>query len=314
MELIRGLRNLKSRHRPCVATIGNFDGIHRGHQAVFAQLQVQARRLGLPATVILFEPQPQEFFAPERAPARLTRLREKLLELDKLGIERVLCLRFDAAFAAMPAEDFIEKILLDGLGVRYLIVGDDFRFGKNRAGDYDTLRRAGQQAGFEVAGTPTFQLGGERVSSTRIREALGAGQMDAAARLLGRPYSLCGRVAHGDKRGRTLGFPTANIHLHRLQIPLTGVFAVQMHGVADYPWPGVANLGRRPTVRSTFPRPLLEVHLFDFAGNIYGRQVEIELMAQLREERRFPSLDELKTQIQLDSAQARSLLGVADAT
>ncbi len=307
VELIRDFTQLQPRHRGCVATLGNFDGVHRGHQVVFRQLLDKAGELGLPATAIIFEPQPQEFFLPERAPSRLTRLREKLLIFSRLGVDRVLCLYFNRRLADMSPGEFIERILVNGLGIRHLIVGDDFRFGRGRQGDFAELARAGGQHGFSVADMETFYLDGERVSSTRVRQALALGDMDGAARLLARPYSLCGRVAHGDKRGRLLGFPTANVHLHRRFSPIGGVFAVRVHGVADTPVRGVANLGIRPTVRGT-PRPLLEVHLFDFSAEVYGRHVEVEFLARLREEQRFSSFEALKEQIGRDIQAARNFL------
>ncbi|MEJ2346388.1 MAG: bifunctional riboflavin kinase/FAD synthetase, partial [Gammaproteobacteria bacterium] len=220
MELIRGLHNLRARHRGCVATIGNFDGIHLGHQAVLGQLAQQAGELGVPSLVVTFEPQPQEFFAPESAPPRLTRLREKLIALRRYAVDRVLCVRFNREFAAMSAETFIQRVLVDQLDVRYLVVGDDFRFGRERAGNFAMLQEAGARHGFPVVNMHTFMVDGERVSSTRIRTALAAGDLDTAAKLLGRDYRMWGRVAHGDKRGRGIGFPTANIHLHRRATPV----------------------------------------------------------------------------------------------
>jgi riboflavin kinase / FMN adenylyltransferase len=311
MEVIRSLIQLRPHHQPCVATIGNFDGVHRGHQCVFEQLIEKAAAQGLPSVVISFEPQPQEFFARTQAPPRLTRLREKVLALRRFPIDRLLCLRFNQALASWSAADFIERVLVDGLGVRYLIVGDDFRFGCGRTGDYASLQAAGRQYGFEVANTPTFLLEGQRVSSTRVRAALNAGDMTEAVRLLGRPYTLCGRVAHGARLGRQLGFPTANIQLHRQSAPLLGVFAVQVRGLAAQPWPGVANLGMRPSVAGGEARPLLEVHLFDFNRDIYGKQLEIEFLSRLREERKFASFDALRQQIAADAAQARQVLGVS---
>lgn len=304
MELIRGLHNLRPHHRGCALTIGNFDGVHRGHRAMLARLKERASALDLPAVVMLFEPQPSEYFAPERAPARLMRLREKLEILARLGLERVVCVRFDAQFAALSAEDFVQRVLLDTLGARYVLVGDDFRYGARRGGDFHTLTSAGREHGFEVARMGSFLLEGERVSSTAVREALMRGDIGKAARFLGAPYYVCGRVAHGDKRGRSIGFPTANIHLHRRNVPLDGVFVVEMRGVAEHPWPGVANVGVRPTVDGT--RALLEVHLFDFAGDIYGRHVEIEFLHKLRPEQRFDSLEALKQQIALDARAARA--------
>lgn len=305
MELIRGQHNLRPHHRGCVATIGNFDGVHLGHQAILAQLTEQAARLHLPRLVITFEPQPQEFFAgPTASPARLMRLREKLQALDGLGIERTLCLEFDQRLATMPAQTFIETLLVEGLGIRYLVVGDDFRFGHRRAGDFALLVEAGQRYGFEVADNHSYILDGERVSSTRIRQALSQGDLELAARLLGRPYDMCGRVAHGDQRGRTIGFPTANIHLHRRVTPVYGVYAVLLSGPELRPWPGIANVGRRPTVQGV--REQLEVHLLDYQGDLYGRHVKVDFLHYLRPEQRFESLDALRQQIQRDEQAARA--------
>ncbi|MDT8403762.1 bifunctional riboflavin kinase/FAD synthetase [Sulfuriflexus sp.] len=304
MELIRGYHNLRPRHRGCVATIGNFDGVHLGHQTVLGQLSEKAAELGVPSVVISFEPYPMEFFAPDKAPARLTRLREKIRALARYAVDRLLCLRFDAEFAAQPAEEFIEHVLLKGLDVRYLVVGDDFRFGKDRRGDFALLRKAGEQHGFQVVNLHTFAIDGERVSSTRVREALAAGEIGQAEQLLGRPYRMCGRVAHGDKRGRTIGFPTANIHLHRTNTPIKGVFAVEMFGIEGEPVQGVANIGTRPTVDGT--RSLLEVHLFDFDADIYGRNVSVEFVHKLRDEQQFASFEELRKQIDKDANAARA--------
>ncbi len=304
MELIRGLHNLRPHHRGCVATIGNFDGVHLGHQAVLGQLAEKAQALCVPTTVITFEPQPREYFAPDSAPARLTRFREKLNALRRYSVDRVLCLRFNRRLAELPPEAFIQRILIDGLAVKYLVVGDDFRFGKARAGDFGLLRAEGERAGFQVVSMHTFITGDARVSSTRTREALARGDMDQAELLLGRPYRLSGRVAHGDKRGRTIGFPTANIHLHRRSAPVSGVFAVEVFGIEGEPVEGVANIGRRPTVDGS--RPILEVHLFDFSGDIYGRHVHVDLLHKLREERRFESFEALRRQIELDVIEARN--------
>lgn len=304
MELIRSQHNLRPRHRGCVATIGNFDGVHLGHQAILAQLAEQAARLRLPRLVITFEPQPQEFFAgPKAPPARLMRLREKLLALDGLGIERVLCLEFDHRLAAMPAERFIEDLLIERLGIRYLVIGDDFRFGHRRTGDFAMLVQAGQRHGFAVADNHSYSVGGERVSSTRVRQALAQGDLDLAARLLGRPYDMCGRVAHGDRRGRTIGFPTANIHLHRRVTPVYGVYAVLLSGPDLQLWPGIANVGRRPTVEGE--RERLEVHLLDFQGDLYGQHVKVDFLHYLRPEQRFASLADLQARIQQDEHAAR---------
>jgi riboflavin kinase/FMN adenylyltransferase len=303
MELVRGLYNLRPEHRGCAATIGSFDGVHLGHQAVLARLVEQGRSRQLPVTLVTFEPQPREYFAPEAAPPRLTRFREKLEVLQHCGIDRVVCLRFDDRLASLEPKKFIQRILLDGLEVKYLVVGDDFRYGKARGGNFEMLEAAGRERGFPVMNMHTFCVGTERASSTRIREALQQGDLSGAALLLGRPYWMSGRVAHGDKRGRTIGFPTANIFLHRTLVPVDGVFAVEMHGIDEQPLCGVANVGNRPTVDGT--RSLLEVHLFDFDREIYGRHVRVCFLKKLRPERKFDSFDVLKLQIQQDAEQAR---------
>ncbi len=303
MQIIRGLHNLRPEHRGCVATIGNFDGVHLGHQAVFRHLRERGADLGLPTAVVTFEPQPMEFFAPQDAPARLTRMREKLKAIKDAGINRVVLLEFGAKMAAMEAGDFVQELLVDGLGVRYLFVGDDFRFGRERAGDIEMLRQVGHQHAFIVENMNTFLLGEERVSSTRIREALSRGDMRVAEHNLGRPYRICGRVAHGDERGRAIGFPTANLNLHRRVSPLHGVYAVMVYGLGE-PRSGVANIGNRPTVDGD-DRHLLEVHLFDFSRNIYGKHLEVEFCKKLRPEQRFESLEQLGQQIKLDVAAAR---------
>ena len=237
MRVIRGLHNLRPGHRGCVATIGNFDGVHLGHRAVFQRLLAKGRDLGLPATVITFEPQAMEYFAPEAAPARLTRLREKLAALQACGIERVVLLEFGHKLAQLEARAFVEELLVDGLAARHLLVGDDFRFGRGRKGDFALLRTLGAEHGFVVEDLHTITHGAERVSSTRIRETLARGELDLARHLLGRPYRICGRVAHGNQRGRTIGFPTININLHRRVSPLHGVYAVMVDGLLDRPWP-----------------------------------------------------------------------------
>lgn len=284
-------------------TIGNFDGLHRGHQAVLRQLHRYAARHRLVTTVMTFEPTAQEYFSPQTAPARLQRLREKLAMLRGLEVDQALCLRFDRKLAELSAERFISQILVDGLDVRYLVVGDDFRFGKGRSGDFALLQEAGEQYGFDVVATGTFLEGDDRVSSTRVREALAAGELRLAERLLGRPFRICGRVAAGQRRGRTIGFPTANIHLHRAVSPLNGVFSVRVHGLAERPLHGVANIGTRPTVDGSYR--VLEVHLFDFGSDIYGRHLDVEFCSKLRDEMKFESFEALKQQIGADAEQAR---------
>ena len=309
MELIRGLHNLRSRHRGCVATVGNLDGVHLGHQAVLGQLAEKAAELRLPSVVVTFEPQPQEFFARTTPPPRLTRLREKLQALRRFAVDRVLCVRFDSAFAAMAPDGFVQSLLVDGLGVQYLVVGDDFRYGHRRQGDFATLQAAGDRYGFRVVNMHTFNVDGERVSSTRIREALAGGNMGMAEKLLGRPYRMSGRVVRGDRRGRQLGFPTANIHLHRRTSPVSGVFAVEVFGLDREPVAGAANVGVRPTVDGT--RSLLEIHLLDFDGDIYSRYVQVDFLKKLRNEQRFESLEQLKRKIAADVEQARQFFGLS---
>ena len=306
MELIRGQHNLRPEHQGCVATIGNFDGVHRGHQAILAQLTAIGQAEDLPTTLMTFEPLPREFFAPGEAPARLSRLTEKLTLLQRYGLDRVLCVRFDRAFAALSPEQFIRWMLVEGLGVRHLIVGDDFRFGCRASGDYPLLVKAGREHGFKVSRQTTFCLDDERISSTRVRSALAEGDLVEATRLLGRPYSMSGRVVGGDRIGRTLDYPTANIPIDRCRSPLTGVFAVRVYGLDDQPLPGMANIGTRPTIDGDQPR--FEVHLFDFDRDIYGRRVEVEFIHFLRAERRFDSLDGLRQQLHEDARQARALL------
>lgn len=310
MKLIRGLHNLRPEHRGSALTIGNFDGLHLGHRAVLQQLQQHARARQLLTTVMTFEPTPQEYFAPQSAPARLQRLRDKLVELRKLELDQVLCLRFNHKLAELSAADFIQRILVDGLGVRYLVVGDDFRFGRGREGDFAFLQKVGDSQGFEVAGTVTCTECNERVSSTRIREALAAGKFETASRLLGRSYRVCGRVAPGQQRGRSIGFHTANIHLHRIVSPLSGVFAVKVYGIGDQSLNGVANIGTRPTVDGSYQ--VLEVHLFDFDADIYGRHLNVEFCNKLRDEKKFDSFELLKQQIQLDADQARQFFSTSE--
>jgi riboflavin kinase/FMN adenylyltransferase len=301
-KIIRGFHNLPASPQGCVATIGNFDGVHLGHQAVLSQLAMKGDMLRLPAVVITFEPQPFEYFVPDKAPARLTRFREKVEALRAYSIQQLCVLQFNQQLARMSAEDFIKKLLVDGLNVRYLVVGDDFRFGRHRYGDFAMLQQAGKQYGFQVVNMHTFAIEHDRVSSTRIRDALRDGDLEMAEKLLGRPYRMSGRVAHGDKRGRQMGFPTANIHLHRCKIPLNGVFAVQLFGLEEEPVNGVANIGIRPTIGGDIA--LLEVHLFDFAREIYGEHVQVHFLYKIRDEKRFNGLEPLMAQIKLDCEQA----------
>ncbi len=305
MFLARGLNHLPIQHDGYATTIGNFDGVHLGHKAVIQSLVNQGRRLGLPTLVILFEPQPREYFDPDYSPPRLSRFREKITQLSLLPVDGVLVLHFDRQLANHTPEQFIQNVLLDTLKVKYLVVGDDFRFGKNRRGNFAMLQKAGELNGFEVADTNSVIAGGVRVSSTIIRQALSSGNMIEATQYLGRPYSIVGRVCQGAKLGRQLGFPTANIALMRKKSPLHGVFAVTMDGITGRRLQGVANVGSRPTVdgRNTFQ---LETHLFDFNGDIYGRLVEVHFHHKLREEQRFRDVKALREQIETDASQARA--------
>ncbi|MBT1443522.1 bifunctional riboflavin kinase/FAD synthetase [Shewanella sp. JM162201] len=307
MELIRGIHNILPAHRGCVLTIGNFDGVHRGHAKVIASLVERATHFGLPATLMTFEPQPQELFRGDDAPARLSLLRDKIALLGELGIDRLLCVNFNRHFASMDPEFFIEDLLVRRLGVKYLVVGDDFCFGKSRAGNFDMLKKAGERFGFAVVNTHSFTVGDLRVSSTAVREQLAKGNLEQARRLLGHPFTLSGRVAHGQKIGRTIGFPTANIALKRKVVPVRGVFAVKLWWDGSDIYEGVANVGFRPTVNGQVCQ--LEVHLFDFEGDLYGQRVEVELVAKIRDEQPFESLDALKRQIWNDADRARALLG-----
>jgi len=308
MEFIRGLHNLRPEHRGCVATIGNFDGVHLGHKAVIQRLHERAEFYNCPSIVITFEPYPQTFFAKEsKAIPRLTPLREKLDILRAADIDRVLCVRFNQPFADMPAKDFVIQVLVQQLSIRYLVVGDDFHFGKQRQGNFQLLQTLGLEYGFEVAKTPTHIVANARVSSTRVRQALSEGAMELTRRLLGRPYQISGRVAHGDKRGRLIGFPTANIYLPRDLSPLNGVFAVTMElSSTGKSFAGVANIGNRPTVDGT--SNLLEVHLFDFDKDIYGTQVKVTFIQKIRDEQKFDGLDALVAQIQKDAIKAKNIL------
>jgi len=288
----------------CALTIGNFDGVHRGHRAMLDRLVEKSRELRLPCTVLTFEPHPREFFAPSNAPSRLSRLREKLELLAEAGIERTHVLRFGAKLAALAADRFVEEALVKGLGVRYLLVGRDFRYGAKRAGDFAALQSAAQKRSFELEAMSDVMEGGQRVSSSGVRAALAAGDLENAERLLGRRYSMSGRVAHGERLGRTLGFPTANIVLRR-RPPLAGVFVVEAElEEAHQTLRGVASVGRRPTVKQD-AAPLLEVHLFDWAAALYGRHLRVTFLHKLRDEEKYEGLDALRSAIQRDAEQAK---------
>ncbi|MEF3076550.1 bifunctional riboflavin kinase/FAD synthetase [Methylobacter sp. Wu1] len=306
MRLIRGLSHLEPLENGCVLTIGNFDGLHLGHRAVIDNLATRGRALGLPVIVMIFEPQPLEYFLGKNAPSRLMRLREKVIQFLKLPVDDLLILRFNQQIANCDAEQFISDILIKKLNVKHLVVGDDFHFGKDRRGNFALLKKKGQAFGFEVEDTGSYYVDGQRVSSTLIRDALGAGDLVKAERLLGRCYSVCGRVAHGDKRGRTIGYPTANIRMFRKNTPVVGVYAVTMTGIDGQEFEGVANVGTRPTVDGG-SKVILETHLFDFNKEIYGRYVEVHFKRKIRDEMRFRSLDELKAQIVKDVADTKKI-------
>jgi riboflavin kinase/FMN adenylyltransferase len=307
MELVRGLHNLRERHRGCVLTIGAFDGVHRGHQEMIRVLKARAAEHGLPAALVSFEPLPREFFARGTPPGRLTRFREKYHALRALGVDRLILLRFDERMRAMSAQAFMDEVLVGALGVRHIVVGHDFQFARKQEGNVATLREYGPKAGFEVTEVPPFEIEGERVSSSLIRAALEVGDMDRAAKLLGRPYRMTGKVIRGAMLGRTLGFPTANLRLHRRATPLAGVFAIRVSGHGLQNAPGVANLGTRPAINTG--ELLLEAHVFDFEGDLYRRYLDVDFIARLRDERWFPSVDALVAQMHEDAAQARKILG-----
>ena len=311
MEIIRGLHNIRSEHRGCVATIGNFDGVHRGHQMMLEQLIAKADEYSVASLLITFEPLPREYFQRGELPPRLTRFREKITLLSQTRIDRVLCIPFNEALAQIPAETIIDDLLVKRLGIHYILVGDDFRFGNRAAGDYRLLKRMGERdggtdtsegKGFGVGEMQTLSVAGGRASSTRVREALGAGDFELARELLGYSYFIMGRVVYGRQLGRQLGVPTANIRLQRYKAALEGVYAVRVSGL-DRDYTGIANIGVRPTVEGK--EPLLEVHIFDFAGDIYGTLLSVTFCYKLRDEQKFDGLEALKTQIHADMVQAR---------
>jgi riboflavin kinase/FMN adenylyltransferase len=305
IELIRGLHNLRERHRGCVLSIGNFDGFHRGHQALVARLREHAARLKVPAAVLIFEPTPRELFAPKDAPGRVATFRDKLSQLESAGVARVLCVRFGQRFAAIAAQDFVERVLVKQLGVKAVLVGDDFRFGAGRSGDLALLQRLGARHGFVAESVSAVQVDGERASSTSVRAALAVPDLERTARLLGRPYALSGRVRRGLQLGRKLNMPTANIVLKRKPALKFGVYVVQAEANARR-WMGVANIGVRPTLAQS--RCLLEAHLFGAAGDLYGQVLQVRFLKFLRPELRFDSLEALAQQMQQDGEQARAWL------
>lgn len=313
-EFIRGLHNLRPGHHGNVVTVGSFDGVHLGHQEILRQVCLQADKLGVPSAVMIFEPQPHEFFSGDKAPARLMRLGEKVEALFEQGVDRVFCLPFNKGLSELSSADFIEKILVQGLGTRYLVVGDDFRFGVGRSGDFSQLQEAGVLHGFEMTDTQSFIVNEERVSSTRIRALLQSNQFEDAAYLLGRPYTISGKVVRGNQLGRQLGVPTANVHLHRYRSPLAGVYAVMCVLPSGQQLHGVANVGVRPTVQQDGEqdgvKPILEVHLFDWSGNLYGQTIKVTFKHKLRDEHRFNGLEALKQQIALDIRAAKQFFNL----
>ena len=305
MELIRGLHNIRPHHHGCVLTIGKFDGIHLGHQAVLQNALQQADALKLPAVVMVFEPQPEELFAPEHAPARLSLLRDKFVALKQIGIHRLLCVRFRKEFSSMSPQAFIKDLLVDKLGVKFLVVGDDFRFGVGRSGDFDMLKAQGNILGFDVVSTQSFRMENNRISSTAVRDALLKGDFLLAKAMLGRPFEVVGNVVHGEKNGRKIGYPTANILMKRTKSPLIGVFAVRVKYKAEV-YNGVANVGYRPTLNGN--KMQLEAHLFDFDGDLYSKQLKVEFVSKIRDEIKFSDFQALTLQIKKDAEQAKRLL------
>lgn len=301
-------RGIPASDTPLALTMGNFDGVHLGHQAMLRRMEEAAKARGLPACVMTFEPHPREFFTPDQAPTRLTNLREKLQLFAEYGVERVYICRFNKAFAGKGADDFVNGILHDRLHAKWVLVGDDFRFGARRAGDFALLCDAGSRLGFEVEAMHSVTVDELRVSSTAVREALAQGELALAARLLGRPYSISGRVEHGDSLGHKIGFPTANIQLKHNRPPVWGIFAVEVEGLAERPLQGAASLGVRPTVKRN-GRPTLEVHLFDFDRQIYNQHVRVDFLHKLRDEMKFPDLDSLTAQIAADVENAKRFFG-----
>lgn len=301
MQILRGLYSPDT--NPVAITIGNFDGVHLGHQALLDELRAVAQQRGLKTAVVIFEPHPREFFTPQQAPVRLTSLREKLEQFREMKVDRVHVCRFNAHFAKMSAEDFMHA-LSEKMHAKFVLIGDDFRFGSGRVGDFALMEKVGLQHGFDVRAMHSVLHGGVRVSSTAIRAALAGGKVRLARSYLGRPYSISGRVVHGDATGRKLGFPTANLQLKHNQPPLKGIYVVEVHSDGLGVLQGVASLGVRPTVKQD-AKPVLEVHLFEFDRQIYGRHLRVEFLEKLRDEEKYPSLEALTRQIALDVENAK---------
>ncbi|EAQ95835.1 bifunctional riboflavin kinase/FAD synthetase [Congregibacter litoralis] len=305
MELLRGRSSLRAKIRPSVATIGAFDGVHLGHQTVISQLAEQGRKFDLPTTVVTFEPLPREYLAADSAPARLQSFRERFESLAALGVDRLLCLRFNETLRQMSAEEFAENIFVEGLGVRALVLGDDFRFGHDREGGFSLMESIGKREGFDTLATETIEVEGERVSSTRLRTALAAGDFATARACLGRDYEISGRVVYGRQLGRQIGSPTANIALRRRSVPLSGVFAVTVSGGGLDDAPAIASVGVRPTVEEGL-KPNLEVHILDGDHTLYGQRISVRFLHKFREEERYESVEILKAKIHEDIEGARA--------
>ncbi|MGR8950399.1 MAG: bifunctional riboflavin kinase/FAD synthetase [Gammaproteobacteria bacterium] len=306
MELIRGVHNLKPHHRGSVATVGNFDGVHRGHCAVLEQLKAAAVAMDMPTAVIMFEPQPSEYFSESEPPPRLSSMREKLMLLEAEGIDYVMVLRFNESLAAMTAGAFVKDVLVDGLGVRQLIIGDDFKFGSARGGDFFALQEFGRQYGFEVRRTLSYLYNNLRVSSTEVRQKLVEGNFVAAERLLGRRYFVAGRVVHGQARAKAMGYPTANLKLNRRRSPLEGIYATYVYGVGPKPLPSVTYVGSRPIIED--PTYVIEAHIFDFDQDIYGKAIKVEFIEKIRDDFPYESFEKLIAQMEIDCRDARRIL------
>lgn len=306
MKIIRGIANIKNQISQCVLTLGNFDGVHLGHQQLINHLITQGKRLNLPTVVMLFEPQPLEFFCPDNAPSRLTSFQEKVILIEKLGIDYIIAIPFNQTFAKMSADDFIQDWLINKLQAKYIAIGDDFRFGYERKGDINLLEHYAQTYGFAVESIPTFVFDHLRVSSTAVRKALSNNDFQLAHCLLGRNYAIAGRVIHGNALARQLGFPTANIHLHRKKPALQGVYLVKVkNSCSQQSYHGIANIGIRPTIEGK--KAILEVNLFDFSGDLYGQYLDVTFVKKLRDEKKFNSLTELKEQITQDVCTAKKI-------
>jgi riboflavin kinase / FMN adenylyltransferase len=306
MELIRGIHNIRPQHHGCVATIGNFDGVHLGHSEIIKRLKRLAEGHGAASAVIIFEPQPEEFFFHDECPARLSRLREKFHLIGERGVDRLIVFKFDRALAARKPEHFVRNLLVDMLGVKAVIIGDDFRFGRARRGDFKMLLNLGRAYGFEVEQTPPFLFIGKRISSTYIRSLLHHGYMREAERMLGHPFCMEGRVVRGHQQGREWGFPTANLDLRRLESPVSGIFAVKVHGLGEQAMKGVAYVGSRPIIDD--PRYVLEVHVFDYDAECYGDYIKVQFINKIREDLPFESFDVMAAQIKRDCDAAREIL------